>query len=156
MTNIRKRCYNNDNKLSSSGSKFMVRNTQQGNAIRQALKKAGRPLSAQETLAMAQNKVPGLGIATVYRNLKSLQQDGSVVAVELPGQSPRWELSPEKHHHHFLCNTCDKLYEINACPSDLQRLLPEGYTLEEHDILLRGLCNDCSINKRLTGNKNLG
>jgi len=126
----------------------MVRNTQQGNAIRQALKKAGRPLSAQETLAMAQNKVPGLGIATVYRNLKSLQQDGSVVAVELPGQSPRWELAPEKHHHHFLCNTCDKLYEINACPEDLQRLLPAGYTLEEHDILLRGLCDNCAESKK--------
>ena len=126
----------------------MVRNTQQRNAIRHALKKAGRPLSAQETLAMAQNKVPGLGIATVYRNLKSLQQDGSVVAVELPGQSPRWELAPEKHHHHFLCNTCDKLYEINACPEDLQRLLPAGYTLEEHDILLRGLCDNCAESKK--------
>ena len=134
----------------------MVRNTQQRNAIRHALKKAGRPLSAQEVLNQAQNKVAGLGIATVYRNLKSLQHDGSVVAVELPGQSPRWELAPEKHHHHFLCNTCDKLYEINACPADLQHLLPEGYTLEEHDILLRGLCNDCSVNKNLTGNKKLG
>ena len=148
MTKIRKRCYNYDNKLSFSGNTFMVRNTQQGNAIRQTLKKAGRPLSAQEVLNLAQKKVPGLGIATVYRNLKSLQQDGSVVAVELPGQSPRWELAPEKHHHHFLCNTCDKLYEINACPSDLQRLLPEGYTLEEHDILLRGLCDNCSRNKK--------
>jgi len=48
----------------------MVRNTQQGNAIRQMLKKAGRPLSAQEVHSMAQKKVPGLGIATVYRNLK--------------------------------------------------------------------------------------
>ena len=98
----------------------MIRNTHQGNAIRQTLKKAGRPLSAQEVLNLAQKKVPGLGIATVYRNLKSLQKDGSVVAVELPGQPPRWELAPEKHHHHFLCNTCDKLYEINACPEDLQ------------------------------------
>ena len=148
MTKVRKRCYNNDNKLSSSGNRFMVRNTQQGNAIRQVLKKAGRPLSAQEVLNLAQKKVLGLGIATVYRNLKSLQEDGSVVAVELPGQSPRWELAPEKHHHHFLCNTCDKLYEINACPSDLQNLLPEGYTLEEHDILLRGLCDNCSRNKK--------
>jgi Fur family ferric uptake transcriptional regulator len=147
MTKIGKQCYNNDNKLSFSGSRFMVRNTQQGSAIRQALEKAGRPLSAQEVLNLAQKKVPGLGIATVYRNLRSLQQDGSVVAVELPGQPPRWEMAPENHHHHFLCNTCDKLFEINACPADLQHLLPAGYTLEEHDILLRGLCDNCSRNK---------
>ncbi len=124
----------------------MIRITKQGNAIRQVLKNAGRPLSTQEVFNMAQKKVTGLGAATVYRNLKSLQQEGSVVAVELPGQSPRWELAPENHHHHFLCNTCGKLYEINACPENLQRLLPAGYTLEQHDILLRGLCNDCSLN----------
>jgi Fur family transcriptional regulator, ferric uptake regulator len=126
----------------------MVRNTQQGSAIRQALEKAGRPLSAQEILINSQEKVPGLGIATVYRNLKSLQDDGSVVAVELPGQPPRWELAPAKHHHHFLCNTCDKLFEVNACPADLQHLLPAGYTLEEHDILLRGICNNCAASKK--------
>jgi Fur family ferric uptake transcriptional regulator len=148
MTKIRKRCYNNDNNLSSSGKRLMVRNTQQGNAIRQALKKAGRPLSALEILNLAQKKVPGLGIATVYRNLKSLREEGSVAAVELPGQPPRWELAPEKHHHHFLCNICDKLYEINACPEDLRHLLPPGYTLEEHDILLRGVCDNCSGKKK--------
>ena len=134
----------------------MIRVTQQGNAIRQILQNAGRPLSPQEIFDMVQKEVSGLGIATVYRNLKSLQQEGAVVAVELPGQSPRWELAPESHHHHFLCNTCDKLYEINACPGDLQRLLPEGYILEEHDILLRGLCNDCSRNKNLHNNKKAG
>ena len=134
----------------------MIRVTQQGNAIRQILQNAGRPLSPQEIFDMAQKEVSGLGIATVYRNLKSLQQEGAVVAVELPGQSPRWELAPESHHHHFLCNTCDKLYEINACPEDLQRLLPESYILEEHDILLRGLCNDCSRNKNLHNNKKAG
>jgi Fur family ferric uptake transcriptional regulator len=156
MTKRKVRCYNSDNSLSCLGNKNMIRVTQQGNAIRQILQIAGRPLSPQEIFDMAQKEVSGLGIATVYRNLKSLQQEGAVVAVELPGQSPRWELAPESHHHHFLCNTCDKLYEINACPEDLQRLLPEGYILEEHDILLRGLCNDCSRNKNLHNNKKAG
>ena len=123
----------------------MIRFTQQGNAIRQVLQNAGRPLSPQEIFDIAQRMVSGLGIATVYRNLKALQKDGSVVAVDLPGQSPRWEISPENHHHHFLCNKCDKLFEINACPDDLKNLLPDGYTLESHDILLRGQCKGCSV-----------
>jgi Fur family ferric uptake transcriptional regulator len=108
------------------------------------LKKAGRPLSPQEIFDAAQREVSGLGIATVYRNLKSLEEEGLVNSVELPGEPPRWELAGEPHHHHFLCNTCDKLYEINACPEDLKHLLPKGFTLEEHDILLRGQCNACS------------
>ena len=68
----------------------MIRFTQQGNAIRQVLQNAGRPLSPQEIFDIAQQMVSGLGIATVYRNLKALQKDGSVVAVDLPGQPPSW------------------------------------------------------------------
>jgi Fur family ferric uptake transcriptional regulator len=124
----------------------MVRVTQQGSAIRHVLKKIGRPLSPREIFDTAQREVSGLGIATVYRNLKALQKEGLVNTVELPGQPPRWELTADRHHHHFLCTSCDKLYEINACPENLQHLLPEGYTLEEHDILLRGLCSECSKN----------
>ena len=120
------------------------RDTRQRDAIRQALLDAGRPLAVNELHVLAQEKVAGLGIATVYRNLKDLQAEGRLGQVDLPGEPPRWELVPEGHHHHFLCRTCNKLFEIHDCPEDLQRLLPQGYTLEEHDILLRGQCGDCA------------
>jgi len=45
---------------------------------------AGRPLSVDELLRLAQSKVVGLGIATVYRNLKALLQEGHVVQSTLP------------------------------------------------------------------------
>ena len=131
----------------------MVRVTQQRDAIRGVMLKAGRPLSTQEVLELAHKEVPGLGIATVYRNLKSLQEEAWIAAVALPGEPPRWELAPESHHHHFLCNTCDKLYEIHSCPEDLECLLPKGYILEEHDILLRGQCVGCAGKRRLAAKK---
>ncbi len=127
----------------------MVRNTKQRDAIRQALVKEGRPLSIAELLTLAHTRVSSLGIATVYRNLKALQAENEVVQVDLPGGPPRWEIVPVEHHHHFLCRTCNRLLEIHNCPSDLQRLLPRGYTLEEHDILLRGICGDCSANIKI-------
>jgi Fur family transcriptional regulator, ferric uptake regulator len=122
---------------------MIQRDTRQKNAIRKVLLDAGRPLSVKEILEMAQHEVIGLGVATVYRNLKVLQTESSIVQVDLPGQPARWEL-PEEHHHHFLCRVCDKLFEIPNCPEDLVRLLPVGYTLEEHDILLRGQCDACT------------
>lgn len=122
----------------------MVRTTQQRKAIYNALVEYGRPLSVNEILELARSEVARLGVATVYRNLKVLQEEGQVVQVDVPGQPPRWEIAPEGHHHHFLCNTCDKLFEIHGCPEGIKQLLPEGYTLEEHDILLRGQCNTCT------------
>jgi len=138
----------------------MVRDTRQREAIRQTLAEARRPLSVSELHQLAQAKVAHLGIATVYRTLKSLHDDDEVVRVELPGRPPRWELAPGpqalgRHHHHFLCLTCNKLYEIDSCPADLQRLLPAGYVLQEHDILLRGQCQSCAQPARL-GRKRRG
>jgi Fur family transcriptional regulator, ferric uptake regulator len=122
----------------------MKRDTQQRAAIWNSLVRAGRPLSVHEVFDLARKEISGLGIATVYRNLKDLQSEDKVAQVELPGQPPRWEVTPEEHHHHFLCRNCDRIYEINNCPEDIARLLPEGYTLEEHDILLRGVCRICN------------
>jgi Fur family ferric uptake transcriptional regulator len=122
----------------------MERDTRQRQAIYNALVKAGRPLAVNELFLAAKTDIAGLGIATVYRNLKSLLSENRIKQVDLPGEPPRWELLPGDHHHHFLCRTCNKLFEVYNCPDDLQRLLPEGYTLEEHDILLRGQCNMCS------------
>jgi Fur family ferric uptake transcriptional regulator len=121
----------------------MMRETQQRDAIRETLAIAGRPLAVDELLQLARNKVTGLGIATVYRNLKILQSEGEITQVDLPGQAARWEIAGG-HHHHFLCRTCDRLFEVYDCPEDISHILPEGYSLEKHDILLQGLCAACA------------
>ena len=126
----------------------MKRDTHQRDAIRKALLNAGRPLSISEIFESAQNEAAGLGIATVYRNLNALQKEGLIVQVDLPGEPARWEALPDGHHHHFLCRTCNKLFEIQGCPEGLKYLLPEGYTLEEHDLLLRGKCDVCTAKVR--------
>lgn len=133
----------------------MRRDTQQREAIRRSLLHAGRPLSIHEVFELAKSDVAGLGIATVYRNLKALQEEGWIVPVNLPGQPSRWEVSREYHHHHFLCRTCDRLFTIHDCLGGLKRLLPEGYTLEEHDILLRGQCDACAGNGAAADEKTL-
>jgi Fur family transcriptional regulator, ferric uptake regulator len=122
----------------------MVRTTQQRKAIYNALVNGGRPLSVGEVLESARSEAAGLGIATVYRNLKALQEEGQIIQVEVPGQPPRWEVAPANHHHHFLCRSCDKLFEIHGCPDDIKQLLPRGYVLEGHDIMLHGQCNTCA------------
>lgn len=120
------------------------RDTSQRRAIRQALERANRPLSAAEILEAAQGSVPGLGVATVYRAVKALQRDGVLHQVELPGDAPRYELSGKEHHHHFHCRTCEKVYEVDACPGELTHLAPPGFALEEHEVILYGRCAACA------------
>ena len=120
-----------------------MRNTQQRTAIRKALEDAGRPLSHEEVHLAARRAVPGLGIATVYRNVRALREEGWLSAVELPGAPDRYEVADKHHHHHFHCRRCDRVYEVEDCPGNLKRLAPRGFRVETHEIILYGLCRAC-------------
>ena len=122
----------------------MERNTRQRSAIREAIAQADRPLLPQEVLDAAQQAVPGLGLATVYRNLKGLVEEGELQAVNLPGENARFELAGHQHHHHFQCRQCQRVFDVHACPGDLSRLAPHGFTVEDHDLTLYGRCKECA------------
>ena len=121
----------------------MQRQTRQRDAIRAALASAGRPLGPQEVLAAAGGLHPGLGIATVYRTLKALTEEGWLRVVELPGTAARYEVAGKSHHHHFHCRSCDGVFEVEACPAGIRGLLPGGFRLEAHEIILYGRCAGC-------------
>lgn len=122
----------------------MERKTNQRTAIREAFRAAARPLGPQEVLDAAQDEVPSLGIATVYRNIKALIEEGWLQTVDLPGEAARYELADIGHHHHFHCKSCGKVFDIEGCPGKLQAMLPEGFELDDHEIVLYGRCADCS------------
>jgi Fur family ferric uptake transcriptional regulator len=128
----------------SKGTGGAVRDTSQRRAIRAALDRAGRPLSAGEILDAARKAVPGLGVATVYRAVRTLQADGALHQVNLPGDSPRYELSGKKHHHHFHCLVCSGVFEVHDCPGELEHLSPPGFVLERHEVILYGRCRACA------------
>ncbi|MFN7887207.1 MAG: Fur family transcriptional regulator [Betaproteobacteria bacterium] len=121
----------------------MERNTRQRAAILDALSRAGRPLLPREILQSAQRALPGLGIATVYRNLKALLAEGRLNAVALPAENARFEMSGGRHHHHFQCTRCQRVFDVDACPGDLAALAPPGFAVEDHDLILYGRCKEC-------------
>jgi Fur family ferric uptake transcriptional regulator len=125
----------------------MERSTRQNTAIRQAIEAAGRPLSPTEVLDEARRRVAALGLATVYRNLKSLVDEGAIQVVTLPGEAARYELAQRGHHHHFRCDVCQKVFDVHQCPGDLAGLAPPGFTVDRHEITLYGQCSDCRPSK---------
>lgn len=125
----------------------MERSTRQRAAILAAIADAQRPLTPQEVLDSAREAVQGLGMATVYRNLKALLEDGSLQAVQLPGESPRYEPAEHEHghhHHHFQCTVCSRVFDVHDCPGDLAGMAPKGFTVERHELTLYGRCADCA------------
>ena len=60
---------------------------------------------------------------------------------------PRYERSGAAHHHHFLCNRCERIYNIEGCLGGIETLLPRGFQMESHDLLLTGLCAKCGSDR---------
>jgi len=125
----------------------VARRTSQRQAIRNALAAALGPLTPQEILKRASREKGGLGLATVYRNLNRLETAGEVVAVRLPGGRTRYEPAGRKHHHHFQCEVCNRVFElIDSCPVAVPEgaMLAGGFRVRHHELTLYGLCPDCS------------
>lgn len=121
----------------------MERNTRQRGAIRRVFAALHRPLSPAEVLLAAQSEVPSMGIATVYRTIKALVDEGEIKSIDVPGEAPRYEVAHLGHHHHFHCRACNKVFEVEGCPSDIQKLAPDGFQTEGHEVMLFGRCITC-------------
>jgi Fur family ferric uptake transcriptional regulator len=121
----------------------MQRNTKQREAIKDVFCTSDRPLTVAEVRELAGRTVSGIGIATVYRNIKALADEGWLQVIEVFGDGPRYEQSGAAHHHHFLCNRCERVYNIEGCLGGMETLLPRGFQMESHDLLLTGLCAKC-------------
>ncbi len=120
------------------------RNTRQREAIRRAICQAGRPLNPREVHELARSSLKELGIATVYRELRRLLAEGWLVPVELPGETARYERSGKAHHHHFRCRKCRRIFELEGCALKPRRLVPDGFVVEDHEVVFHGLCPKCN------------
>jgi len=125
-----------------------TRSTRQRAAIRRVIGQADRPLMPAEVLAEAQRFVPALGIATVYRNLKLMVDDGELCVVSLPGETPRFELAESDEHVHLLCRRCNRVFDIYGCPGDFSSILPEGFRVDDYELTLYGVCPACAPPRR--------
>lgn len=122
----------------------MSYSTRQREVILEILRQAGQPLTAQEIRERASQESARLGLATVYRALKTFMARGEIVQVEIPGVSPCYEPTERGHHHHFICRHCRQVFDLQGCVDNLNALAPNGFHVERHDIILYGQCALCS------------
>ena len=122
----------------------MERHTRQRVAIDRVFAEYQRPLDPHEVLDAARAHVPSMGIATVYRALRTLLDEGRVVPVVLPGQHVRYEAARGIHHHHFQCRHCRKVFELNGCSGNFAPLVPFGFQMDDHELVLYGHCDECA------------
>jgi Fur family transcriptional regulator, ferric uptake regulator len=124
------------------------RETRQAQALAAAL--AGLPgfASAQEIHAELRRKGEQVGLATVYRHLQALSQQGSIDAIrDANGETLYRQCGTSVHHHHLTCRTCGRSVEVEgrAVERWAEQVAAEaGFTDVGHTVELSGLCPECT------------
>jgi Fur family ferric uptake transcriptional regulator len=123
----------------------MHRETKQRQAIREVFARHSAPLSIGQIHLQGRKFLPSLSLATVYRAVRELVEEKQLTVVELPGRPPHYERAGKHHHHHFVCRRCERVFELEGCLDGWESLTPPGFSVEEHEIILYGRCQECSM-----------
>ena len=105
-------------------------------------------VSTQELHRILQERGTSVSLATSYRILQSLADEGLVdVLRNADGEAVYRRCAVTGHHHHLLCRSCGKAVEVEApaVESWAARTATEhGFTAVEHTVEIFGLCPECT------------
>jgi Fur family ferric uptake transcriptional regulator len=106
----------------------------------------------------ARRRLPGISLATVYRNLKQLAAAGAIREIHNGGQIARFDANTGRHYH-IRCLGCGR---INDLPVSIDVRLEEqagraiNYRILGHDVEIHGLCPGCDGAGRQSENDSHG
>ncbi|KTF04833.1 Fur family transcriptional regulator [Trueperella bernardiae] len=126
-----------------------MRMTRQRNAIATLLEETEEFLPAQRIHELLLERGEKVGLATVYRNLQALAEQGSVDVLRQEGTDVQLfrHCKDDGHHHHLLCRSCGRTVELFIPQlEDLTKGVAKehGFTDISHDIEIYGLCANCA------------
>lgn len=100
--------------------------------------------TADEIYQRVKRRLRHISLATVYRNLKLLSQEGLILEIPTPDGPSRYD--PHTHqHYHFLCDRCERVYDVEIpVQAQLNRELSrQGFSVRSHETVFYGLCQSC-------------
>ena len=88
---------------------------------------------------------------TLYRSFKTLEESHIIHRIVIDSQLVKYALvdTPYRDHRHihFYCNNCNKVLCMESKTS-MDIHLPDGYTKDETEIIIKGMCAVCKRQKQ--------
>ena len=102
--------------------------------------------SAPEVVAEVKRRHPRVGRASVYRTLTLLSRLGALQPSLLRTAQAHYAATRQGHHHHFICNGCREVIEVEECgTAELIDAIERrwGVRVEGHLVEFYGWCRLC-------------
>lgn len=124
--------------------KKRLKTTQQREAIVDAFLQSNGHVGLDALLESARRRNPSVGLATVYRTVKLLEDAGLAHARQFGSGQTLYEVAGQRaHHDHIICQQCHFIVEFEN--DEIERLQSDvaqshGFHLVKHRHELFGLC----------------
>lgn len=123
------------------------RTTRQRTALLTLLDELDGFRSAQDLHALLRARGDSVGLATVYRALQAMVDDGQLDVLRgADGEAGYRRCSPS-HHHHLVCRSCGRTVEVADPPVErwASRMAAEhGFSDVQHQVEVFGTCAECA------------
>ena len=117
----------------------------------EALQASRDEMSGQQLHRSLEERSRAMGLATVYRNLRQLQQQGRVRCRHLPNGEALY--APiERDRHHLTCVDCGRTQALDHCPIHTMDMNVDGgddFDLLFHTLEFFGFCSNCRPHRRI-------
>lgn len=120
--------------------------TRNHSQILNVLQKISGEISAQQLYTQLREQQSTIGLATVYRVLKSLHLEGIIQERVSNNGEALYSLIGKVHHHHLNCVHCGESIAIESCPITQQLNQwcdAQNFKVYYHTLEFFGLCHNC-------------
>ncbi len=120
---------------------------------------ADRHMTAEDVYKELLSVGEEIGLATIYRVLTQFESAGLVKRHHFEGSQSVFELDEGEHHDHLVCVKCGRVIEF--CDEVIERRQKRvakqaGFDLQEHSMILYGVCKDENCSNKPKPRKPLG
>ncbi|MCZ2860988.1 Fur family transcriptional regulator [Blastococcus sp. VKM Ac-2987] len=123
------------------------RTTRQRSALVALLDELDGFRSAQDLHALLRQRGESVGLATVYRALQALVDDGQLDILRGNDGEASYRRCSPVHHHHLVCRSCGRTVEVADPPVErwAARIATEhGFADVQHQVEVFGTCAACT------------
>lgn len=98
--------------------------------------------TAQWIYEKSKKQIPGLSLATVYRNIRQLKNDGLAISVGIVEGEERFD-GFNKPHPHFICERCGCVIDLDYQNKFSDCAIEDGNHINYLKTVFYGTCKDC-------------
>lgn len=118
-------------------------NTVQRKAILQTLTAHANHPTADQLFQTLRTELPSISLGTVYRNLNSMAEAGTVRRLVMPNAPDRYDARCDAHDH-MVCSCCGKVTDFTLPTPLMPQLQAQLHAqIDAYQLIVSGVCAQC-------------